>query len=178
MPAIRSSLSMIGAVLMLGLATAPAATAATPAVCSVYAATAVSQNQKNKQMNCGFTGSRWMSKPALHYSWCIGATNAAVQAETNARAALLAKCGGGSAQTRTFVNPMHKGLRLDWCYKLGAECGAYAAKAYCVSRGYPLLKGFGKAENIGVFTKTRALSSGKICSGPDCDGFTFIKCSK
>ena len=34
------------------------------------------------------------------------------------------------------------------------------------------------AENIGVFTKTKVIFSGQICNGPDCDGFTFIKCSK
>ena len=152
--------------------------AATPAVCSVYAASAVSQNQKNKQMNCGFTGSRWMSKPGLHYSWCLGASNSAVQAETNKRAAMLASCGGGGSTVKNFVNPKYKGLRLDWCYKWGAECGAYAAKAYCVYRGYPLVKGFGKAENIGSYTKTRVFSTSQVCNGPDCDGFTYIKCSK
>ena len=32
--------------------------------------------------------------------------------------------------------------------------------------------------NIGTFTKTRVFSTGQVCSGPDCDGFSYITCKK
>ena len=176
-----ATLGLIFAVGLSLAAWAVPATAADPAVCAVYATSAVAQNKKNKQMGCGYAGPRWSSKYAPHYAWCLGVGNPAVQAETNARAAMLNACGGGGGGgpvTKTFVDPKYKGLRLDWCRKGAAECGAPAAKAYCVYRGYPLVKGFGKADNIGTFTKTRVISTNQVCDGPDCDGFSYIKCSK
>jgi len=40
------------------------------------------------------------------------------------------------------------------------------------------MKNCGFAENIGTFTKTRVFSTGQVCSGPDCDGFSYITCKK
>ncbi len=91
---------------------------------------------------------------------------------------MLANCQGGGPVTKTYPDPKIQGVRLDWCYKWGAECGAPAAKAFCVSKNLPLVKGFAKAENIGVYTKTKVFSSGQICAAPECDGFTYIKCGK
>ncbi len=158
--------------------TAPNARAANAAVCTAYAQGAVFQQNKNLAMNCGYTGARWSKNYGAHYAWCLGAPYGAVQAEGNARKSMLQQCTGGGSQTKTFVNPKYKGLRLDWCYSWGAECGAYAAKAYCVSRGYPLLKAWGIAENIGTYTATRVLSTGQVCDGPECDGFSYITCKK
>ncbi len=88
---------------------------------------------------------------------------------------MLANCGGGGQVTKKFVNPKYKGLRLDWCYSWGAQCGAPAAKFFCKTKGYPLLKAWGKAENIG---KTRVISTDEVCNDPGCDGFTSITCEK
>ena len=167
---------MVGlAILVAGLAPPSPVQAADPAVCAVYAASAVNQQKKNKNLGCGFAGGRWSNNGAGHYAWCLGAPNWAVQAETNARANMLANCPGGGPQTKKFVNPKYNGLRLDWCYSWGAQCGAYAAKFFCKTKGYPLLKAWGKAENIG---KTRVISTNQVCNDPGCDGFTSITCGK
>lgn len=155
------------------------AQAANPAVCAMYAQGAVFQQSKNINLGCGYGGIRWSGNYAGHYAWCLGAPIGAVQFEGNVRKNMLQQCaGGGPSQTKTFVAPKYNGLRLDWCYGWASNCGAYAAKAYCVSKGYPLLKSWGKAENIGTFTNTRVFSTGQVCSGPDCDGFTSITCKR
>ena len=155
------------------------ALSAPPLFCDAYAMKAVQQQKVNLAKGCGFAGQRWMKKYGMHYAWCLGATPGAANGETWARAQMLQQCaGGGGADEKKFINPMFKGLRLDWCYASGTDCGGYAAKAYCVARGYPLVKGFGIAQHIGVYTKTRSIGSGEVCANPGCDGFSFIYCKK
>jgi hypothetical protein len=153
------------------------ATAAPPLFCEAYAFKAVQQQKANLAKGCGYAGQRWMKKYALHYAWCLGATPGAANGETWARADLLKQCVGGGA-VKKFVAPVYMGLRLDWCRKWAQGCGQPAAKAFCLKKGYPFVKNFSMAENIGEFTNTRIISSGQVCSGPDCDGFTSITCSK
>ena len=81
-----SSLFMLS---LVPLGTQPSA-AGTPAVCNVYAAAAVSQQQKNLNLGCGYAGPRWSKNVAGHFAWCMGAGAPAIQAETNARASMLA----------------------------------------------------------------------------------------
>jgi hypothetical protein len=162
---------------VLGL-TGTVVQAANPVVCTAYAQGAIFQQNRNLAMGCGYSGLRWMNNFGAHYAWCLGAPYGAVQAEGNIRKSMLQQCAGGGNKTKTFVNPKYKGLRLDWCYSWTANCGAYAAKAYCVSRGYPLLKAWGFAENIGTYTNTRVFSTSQVCHGPDCDGFSYITCKK
>jgi hypothetical protein len=151
--------------------------AANPAYCAKYANLAVAQQNKNVVLGCGLTGPRWMNNYGLHYSWCLGAPLAAAKAETHARIAGLQQCAAASP-VKTFANPKFNGLRLDWCYTDGTGCGAPAAKAFCVANGYPLVKSWGAAENIGTFTDTRIIGNNHICHGDYCDGFSYIKCSK
>lgn len=175
---LRTTLSVLAVTAALA-GTFSVAQAANPVVCAAYAQGAVFQQSRNINLGCGFGGIRWSGNYAGHYAWCLGAPIGAVQFEGNVRKNMLQQCaGGGGAQTKTFVAPKYNGLRLDWCYGWATNCGAYAAKAYCVSKGYPLLKSWGMAENIGTFTNTRILSTGQVCSGPDCDGFTSITCKK
>ena len=170
-------LSAAAAAFLVGTAMS-SAQAANPVVCTAYANGAVQQQKKNLALGCGFVGPRWMKNFGAHYAWCLGAPLGFVQSEGNARAAMLQQCAGGGSQVKTFSNPKYKGLRLDWCYSWGQDCGAYAAKAYCVYRGYPLLKSWGLAENIGAYTDTRVFSTNQVCQGPDCDGFSYITCKK
>lgn len=169
------ALSGLAAVTITALA--PAAKAAGPIFCAAYAQTAVAQQNKNVAKGCGFTGARWMNNAGLHYGWCLGATIAQANAETAARKAALATCGG-TPTTKTFANPKYNGYRLDWCYTEATGCGAPAAKAFCVGKGYPLVKSYGQAADIGTFTKTRIIGNNHLCSGNFCDGFSFITCKK
>lgn len=171
--------SFLAACLVLGFGfSAPPTQAASPVVCAAYAQGAVFQQKRNLDMGCGYAGARWSKKYGAHYAWCLGAPYGAVQAEGNARKSMLQQCAGGGSQTKTFVNPKYKGLRLDWCYSWASDCGAVAAKAYCAYRGYPLVKSWGLAENIGSYTKTRVFSTSQVCDGPECDGFSQITCKK
>lgn len=173
----RRALITACAIAAAAVLTATPALTAPPLFCEAYALKAVQQQKTNLAKGCGFVGQRWMKKFGLHYAWCLGATPGAANGETWARAGLLQQCAGGGGTKKKFVAPMYKGLRLDWCRKWATECGGPAAKAFCVKMGYPLVKGFGMAEDIGTYTDTR-LITGPVCSGPQCDGFTYITCSK
>jgi len=170
----------LAAGLLVATAVAPLAQAANPAVCADYANRAVQQQNSNIAHGCGFTGPRWNNVYALHFNWCLTQPYANVQSERHIRHKMLQQCAGPGPMPpiKTFPEPMFKGLRLDWCYSWGTQCGAFAAKAFCVAHGYPHVQSFGKANNIGTFTQTRIISTGQVCSGPNCDGFTFIKCKK
>ena len=175
----RTIPAVVVAVMLPAAALAPSAQAANPAACVGYANQAVFQQHRNLAQGCGFVGPRWQKNYGLHYAWCLTAPYSAVKHETSARHHMLQQCTGGPVSfNKTFVEPMYNGLRLDWCYSWAAQCGAFAAKAYCVAHGYPHVNSFGKANNIGTFTKTRVFATNQICSGPQCDGFTFIKCQK
>ncbi len=157
----------------------PLAQAANPAVCVSYANQAVFQQHRNLKMGCGFVGPRWQKNYGAHFAWCLTAPYGAVTNETAIRHNMLNQCSGGPLPfTKTFVKPMYNGYRLDWCYSWATQCGAFAAKAFCVANGYPHVHSFGKASHIGTFTKTRVFATNQVCSGPNCDGFTFIKCQK
>jgi hypothetical protein len=78
--------------------------------------------------------------------------------------------------TQTFNNPMHGPNRLDWCLSWGTGCGAEAAKAWCVSKGFAMATNFAIANDIGASTPTRVMSTGAVCDQAFCDGFTHITC--
>jgi hypothetical protein len=60
--------------------------------CDIYAAVAVAQNEANQRNACAFSGGRWSSEFANHYSWCLNVTRPNSAAETSARQELLDKC--------------------------------------------------------------------------------------
>jgi hypothetical protein len=80
------------------------------------------------------------------------------------------------AGNQTFNNPMHGGDRLDWCLNWGIGCGAEAANAWCVAKGFENASDFGIDEDIGSSTPTRLLSTGAVCDQGFCDGFDQITC--
>jgi transcriptional regulator with XRE-family HTH domain len=85
-------------------------------------------------------------------------------------------------QQQIFNYPEVDGLRLDWCYGDGTECGRPAALAWCETQGFNELvsyEGDYAVNQRGV--KTRVLGTGDICFGGDngrCDSFISITCRK
>ena len=75
-----------------------------------------------------------------------------------------------ASQVRNFFAPQIGGARIDACLAGGA-CGKPAADAFCRAEGYDRAMIF-QREN---FASTRAVDSGKICSG-SCTAFKQVKC--
>lgn len=90
--------------------------------------------------------------------------------------AALSLSAPASAGNQTFNNPMHGPNRLDWCLNWGAGCGAEAAQAWCVAKGFENVVDFGIANDIGGSDPTRLLSTGAVCDQGFCDGFAHITC--
>ena len=176
----RVGLAVLASAAIASLAGSLPAKAGNPVQCSAYAATAVQQQTQNASMGCGFTGVRWQPNWPAHYAWCMGATNWQINHEIQARQHDLQMCGGGSPglMVKTFHNPRIGGMRLDWCRVWSAQCGAPAAHAYCHAKGYVQATNWQKAPNVGNWTNTRVIGTGQVCSGPQCDGFKSIQCSK
>lgn len=65
-------------------------------------------------------------------------------------------------------------LRLDWCKKLGVQCGERAAVAFCETKGFASATRYLAVENVG----RTGLLSGERCLSPDCDAFHVIECHK
>lgn len=64
--------------------------------------------------------------------------------------------------------------QVDLCFEWGKSCGQPAAQAFCQRMGYGHATGFERADNVGAAGPTRTLGDGKLCEGPDCDGFARI----
>jgi hypothetical protein len=60
--------------------------------CEHYARTAVAQYQQNLARRCGYTGARWSDNYQGHYGWCLTASQAFADSETQARVDGLNKC--------------------------------------------------------------------------------------
>ncbi len=81
-----------------------------------------------------------------------------------------------SVTTQTFKQPMIWGYRLDWCRELGHDCGKPAADEFCRLNSFDTSTGHLPERHIGARSPTLAITSGEICSRPDCDGFLSITC--
>ena len=83
-----------------------------------------------------------------------------------------------TTRSRTFVDPIFEGYRLDWCLLPGENCGEAAAVEWCHHKGYPELVSFERDINVGgKGIDTKVSGTGYICSGDGCDSFTSITCS-
>ena len=91
-------------------------------------------------------------------------------------AAMLAAAAPASAGSQTFNNPMQGPNRLDWCLQWGTGCGAAAANAWCVAKGFQSASDFGMASDIGAQSPTRLITTGAVCDQAFCDGFAYITC--
>ena len=61
----------------------------------------------------------------------------ATEAEAPAPAPVVAKTAD-----EKFKNPMHEGVRLNWCLNGQSGCGKKAAEAWCVQQGFSTAKDF------------------------------------
>lgn len=66
--------------------------AADQQACTSYAELAVWAAQQSIANNCGFSGSGWQQDFGAHFSWCLGAAQAARDVEANARKNQLIGC--------------------------------------------------------------------------------------
>ncbi len=74
----------------------------------------------------------------------------------------------------TFKNPMHEGVRLNWCFSGTSGCGKKAAEAWCAQQGFSTAKDFkyvsGVKPTIEIGTGKTTKKAGK--------GFSRVTCVK
>jgi hypothetical protein len=80
--------------------------------------------------------------------------------------------------TRLYTGPTIRtasgdDVSLDVCREWATNCGAPAAVAFCRTQNYATAVAFEPALRVGL---TAVISSGRICSDPNCGGFTSIEC--
>lgn len=140
-----ASTGLLRIVLLVSAAVLWASTAygASEAVCNQYAQEAVAAQQRNEVDGCGLAGDRWSSNFWGHRSWCLGASQASVDNEANARRADLARCTecvsyaiqAVEAQRQNINNHCgltgdpwsdHFGNHLSWC--MGASQASIAGE--------------------------------------------------
>jgi hypothetical protein len=84
----------------------------------------------------------------------------------------------GPNGTVTYFSPELKvrsgdTVQLDWCREWATNCGAPAAEAFCVSKGWARAVDFAAKPNVGL---TVIISDKRICNVPGCTGFATIAC--
>lgn len=72
--------------------------------CERYAKTAVEQNQKNKELACDFTGSRWSDDEKGQYEWCLTVGDHITIGEQLTRKDELGKCLAKQADPESPAN--------------------------------------------------------------------------
>lgn len=60
--------------------------------CRAYADRAVSAEETNQELECGFTGAAWHQRRNSHYHWCLNTPQARVREETRMRRERLEQC--------------------------------------------------------------------------------------
>jgi hypothetical protein len=80
--------------------------------------------------------------------------------------------------TRLYTGPTIRtasgdDVSLDVCREWATNCGAPAAVAFCRTQNYATAVAFEPALRVGL---TAVISSGRICSDPNCGGFASIEC--
>lgn len=83
---------------------------------------------------------------------------------------------GRSALEKTEFTPaLINGVALDTCAKWGGDCGAPAADAYCMYKGFDYALGYKTQLDS---PPTRIISSGQLCESPECDRIVSVKCAR
>lgn len=74
----------------------------------------------------------------------------------------------------TFRNPMHKGVRLNWCFDGENGCGKKAAEAWCTQQGFSTAKNFKYVSGV---KPTVQIGTGKTTKKA-AKGFSRVTCVK
>lgn len=74
--------------------------------CESYAKTAVEQNKKNKELRCGFSGSRWSDDEKGQYEWCLTVGDHITIVEELTRRDELGKCLAKQANPDSPANQL------------------------------------------------------------------------
>jgi hypothetical protein len=91
----KGAIRAVAAASVLALVLPVAASAADQASCREYAEAAIRQVRggiNHPRCQPGMQGARWSADEAVHYNWCLGASDAAVGAERDARTSYLRGC--------------------------------------------------------------------------------------
>ena len=93
----------------------------------------------------------------------------AADADVPAAAPVVAKTAD-----EMFKNPMHEGVRLNWCLNGQSGCGKKAAEAWCVQQGFSTAKDFKYVSGI---KPTIQIGTGETTK-KGAKGFSRITCVK
>lgn len=74
----------------------------------------------------------------------------------------------------TFKNPMHEGVRLNWCFSGESGCGKKAAEAWCSQQGFSKAKDFKYVSGV---KPTIEMGTGKTVK-KGAKGFSRVTCVK
>ena len=93
-------------------------------------------------------------------------------------AALAVGCGtpGLAQQVRTFTNPTHDGMAVNYCVAAGEICGAQVAADWCRAQGFDAATDWSATPGIDATSATVRLDDGWVCRGPACEAFASITC--
>ena len=81
---------------------------------------------------------------------------------------------GAKAADEMFKNPMHEGVRLNWCHNGQSGCGKKAAEAWCVQQGFSTAKDF---KYVGGVKPTIQIGTGETIK-KGAKGFSRVTCVK
>ena len=81
--------------------------------------------------------------------------------------------------SQSFVAPVIKDFRLDWCRNWGAACGGPAADLFCKEKGFDKATRWSIEPNVGARgIPTLVFGDGRLCNAPNCSGFRVIVCAR
>lgn len=93
----------------------------------------------------------------------------AADADVPAAAPVVAKTAD-----EMFKNPMHEGVRLNWCFDGQSGCGEKAAEAWCAQQGFSTAKDFKYVSGV---KPTIQIGSGETTK-KGAKGFSRVTCLK
>ena len=86
---------------------------------------------------------------------------------------------GAVETSQSFVSPVIKDFRLDWCRNWGVACGGPAAELFCKEKGFDKATRWSIEPNVGARgIPTLVFGDGRLCQGPNCSGFRVIVCAR
>ena len=81
--------------------------------------------------------------------------------------------------SHSFIAPVIKDFRLDWCRNWGVACGGPAAELFCREKGFDRATRWSIEPNVGARgIPTLVFGDGRLCKAPNCSGFRVIVCAR